>query len=287
MKRPILKVGSILLTGACLLLTQVVAADSIELKSGGRHHDVLVQEVPGGYLVRFENGRTLSVTSANVRKIVLAPRTWKRAIVHKNVRSVRTQGVGAQAAQPTSGNESLKPKAKQAAGSPIAKTTDRPGHARSDTAKNDSQGQFLDGAVWRSLLLPGWGQWYQGKDQKAVLFFGASTVLLYGYWSERGAFLAAQEKHNDPLPMSAVALAAPGATGLGVAYLYLEDRKAETRQHARRGNQLLVLLAGAWAWNVADVALPRSLGTTTLRAGFDFNAHPRHRTVGLRLALFF
>ncbi len=46
----------------------------------------------------------------------------------------------------------------------------------------DSLAQTTDtvtplGALWRSLVVPGWGQLYYGSAPKAVLFFGASATV--------------------------------------------------------------------------------------------------------------
>ena len=50
------------------------------------------------------------------------------------------------------------------------------------------------GAMIRSILFPGWGQWYNGKKIKAVIVFAAETGIIGSaiYWNRR----AKNEKNN-------------------------------------------------------------------------------------------
>ncbi len=43
------------------------------------------------------------------------------------------------------------------------------------------------GALWRALVFPGWGQWYNEKKWKAALVFVAETGLIANavYWNQR------------------------------------------------------------------------------------------------------
>lgn len=45
------------------------------------------------------------------------------------------------------------------------------------------------GAVWRSLVLPGWGQIYTESYWKAPLFIGATGVLVYFIWDNHNKFV--------------------------------------------------------------------------------------------------
>ena len=56
-----------------------------------------------------------------------------------------------------------------------------------DTTKNKPLLRSPRGALWRTLLFPGWGQWYNGKKAKAVLVFAAETGLIANaiYWNQK------------------------------------------------------------------------------------------------------
>ncbi|MFC1477427.1 DUF5683 domain-containing protein [candidate division KSB1 bacterium] len=53
---------------------------------------------------------------------------------------------------------------------------------------NDTSGSMLTsprGALYRSLMFPGLGQWYNGKKIKSALVFTAETGCVAGYFYER------------------------------------------------------------------------------------------------------
>jgi hypothetical protein len=45
------------------------------------------------------------------------------------------------------------------------------------------------GAVWRSLILPGWGQIYTENYWKSPMFMGAAGVLVYFIWDNHNKFV--------------------------------------------------------------------------------------------------
>ncbi len=53
------------------------------------------------------------------------------------------------------------------------------------------------GAIWRSLVVPGWGQLYTGDYWKAPLFFGASATLVYIILWNNSKFLDSQREIDN------------------------------------------------------------------------------------------
>lgn len=50
--------------------------------------------------------------------------------------------------------------------------------AATDTVSQRPQAKSPTGAMLRSMLFPGWGQWYNGRKVKAGLFFAAESALI-------------------------------------------------------------------------------------------------------------
>ncbi|MCX7929276.1 MAG: DUF5683 domain-containing protein [Chlorobi bacterium] len=69
-------------------------------------------------------------------------------------------------------------------------------------AELDSVARSVDsvtplGALWRSLIVPGWGQLYYGSVPKAVLFFGANlTIAGIVVWNN-SRFLDADRRYQQ------------------------------------------------------------------------------------------
>ena len=56
-----------------------------------------------------------------------------------------------------------------------------------DSAKKAKKYPSPRGALWRALVFPGWGQWYNGKKWKAALVFTAEFGLVANavYWNQK------------------------------------------------------------------------------------------------------
>jgi len=59
--------------------------------------------------------------------------------------------------------------------------------AAADSAQKVPKYPSPRGALWRALVFPGWGQWYNGKKWKAVLVFTAEFGLIGAavYWNQK------------------------------------------------------------------------------------------------------
>ncbi|HSN91473.1 MAG TPA: FlgO family outer membrane protein [Anaeromyxobacteraceae bacterium] len=100
------------------------------------------------------------------------------------------------------------------------------------------------GAVFRSLLVPGFGQFYNRQPAKAWAFIGAEAALL---GSALGFHLSARSAYDEYL---ALAPPVPGSPSEEATRLY---DLAESRTRTR--DWLLVGAAAVWAVNVVDAYL--------------------------------
>jgi hypothetical protein len=80
-------------------------------------------------------------------------------------------------------------------GSTIAITMAGAHPSDSLTARRDSVTAV--GALWRSLLVPGWGQLYYGSVPKAVIFFGASASVAGIVVWNNARFLDADRRYHQ------------------------------------------------------------------------------------------
>ncbi len=128
------------------------------------------------------------------------------------------------------------------------------------------------GALTRSLILPGLGQYYRGQKLKGGIFMGAFAFLVWNYSQTRADY-------NDVRATSAADIAVPVIAlqdrALLVNVAYTTVRSAQVDAAREPNQQALYLLLGFWAYNIFDLVYfePEQPGTNvSLRAeiGPDF-----------------
>ncbi|MDR1881494.1 MAG: DUF5683 domain-containing protein, partial [Prevotella sp.] len=95
-------------------------------------------------------------------------------------------------------------------------------------------------AGWKSMLLPGWGQFYKGKTGKGILFLTAEIASVSG-------LVYCEMKRSDNVRLS------QESTNLSVVREY-RDR---ADKWALYRNVAIGCTAGIYAWNVLDAALAK------------------------------
>jgi Family of unknown function (DUF5683) len=112
------------------------------------------------------------------------------------------------------------------------------------------------GALFRSMLVPGYGQMYNGQRLKAGLLFGAELALLstaLAYHMAGDSFLSAYNRETR---------LQPGSDPTG-RLQQLQDA-AQTRYRVRDG--LLLAATGMWVLNMADAYLSGGRSRSVLAA---------------------
>jgi hypothetical protein len=109
-------------------------------------------------------------------------------------------------------------------------------------------------AVWRSALVPGFGQYYKGQHAKGGVFFGASALIagsnLYLFFIERPALK--DDRNNIMREISALPSGSPDRLRLQSE---LDDKKSSITSNKNMILGGTVLFAGIWALNVIDSSL--------------------------------
>ena len=134
--------------------------------------------------------------------------------------------------------------------------------AKRITGRNPQKGMFAGvadradgGALWRSAVLPGWGQYRSGQTWKAAGMLGGTLVSLFLVSRARSDYLAAEREYNstsslailfpsdrESIPLTLLNLVQSGA---------IQDRQNEA---AGRGQLFLGLLGGVYLYNLIDAA---------------------------------
>lgn len=143
--------------------------------------------------------------------------------------------------------------------------------------------------VWRSALLPGWGQLYEGQATKGYFFIGIGAALALNYGSARQKFKKAQADYDSAVGVPA----SPGGGNTILLNVILIQQKRDSLEQSEKSMNLSALyLAGFWAWNVIDSFLfpapvnPVALSTTD-QTRFSFSAFSYQGQRDLRVGVHF
>jgi hypothetical protein len=119
------------------------------------------------------------------------------------------------------------------------------------------------GALLRSMVVPGWGQVYNGKYLKSIIYAGAQLTFLYGAHVQNDRYHHYRDLGNQDF-----------------ANFYENDR-----------NRLLWWLFGITLLSMGDAFVDASLAqfdvSDNMSARLTPNIDPRRAGIGLSLALFF
>ncbi|MDZ4727554.1 MAG: caspase family protein [Leptospira sp.] len=108
-------------------------------------------------------------------------------------------------------------------------------------------------AVWiRSILYPGWGQYYQGDSNKGKVYMGIAGILLLATVESYVQYRNAKDEYSSFVGI-------PPSTRFGESFIinsYLLEPKQNALEETRtRFEQTSLLLGLFYLWNLADLAL--------------------------------
>ena len=114
---------------------------------------------------------------------------------------------------------------------------------------------IFDGAFWRSLVAPGWGQHHKGEQRKAAILGGVAA-------GAGGLALLALRDYNQALVEfnSSSDLAVLGANDTPLAligYTAAEEARTTAQFHGQRMSFLLLVYLGNYIYNLFDVRTDR------------------------------
>lgn len=129
---------------------------------------------------------------------------------------------------------------------------------QNDYRKNDSKLPY----VWRSALVPGWGQYYAGSKLRGSIYFFTSLLLFGNFYSSYTQLNSAQSAYSS-------AYAIPGSLFVPT-YLNLQAKHSDLDAADSKVQSAYFLLVGAWLWNLFDAGVLTKQEKTLPTVSFDF-----------------
>ncbi len=267
-----------ILTILFVLLSSVASlslqADTIFLRSGQWVRGNIISQDRSKITVNTENGHR-DILKTSIRRIVFGAEE-KSTMASDEEKKVQEEKLAAMAKER---EEREKAAAKQREEEEIRRREEaaRQEAARQEALKKqqDANGNPVDGrrittlgAVWRSALLPGWGQSYEGRKSAGYKFGGGFLSLFVLTFYFRSQSLSSRETYSQNADMLfAVGAAAPSPYYiLGAAALYPQtaDSRQRMQTWGNRTNFLGTALFGLYIWNLVDVVLYRPTAQTAV-----------------------
>ncbi|MBI3395065.1 MAG: hypothetical protein HY042_04455 [Spirochaetia bacterium] len=207
------------------------AADVVVLRGGARYDDVKTQPSGESHRILFKDGHINVVPNSQIKSLRRAPTTW-------------TEPVRPEVEQPKK---------------PVEPQTDpRDETPRIEPVVKPAEPTRNWGPVFKSALLPGWGQYDEGRSTSAAVYAATYLFAVQRYWTLRNAHAVAQADYNDPLPVGSVAgqtlngsLTVAQAAVINFAYLSNIERRVHRLQ--KQGNEMVLIISVAWGWNMLDI----------------------------------
>jgi len=122
-----------------------------------------------------------------------------------------------------------------------------------------AQGKY----IWRSALLPGWGQWKKGQKAKGSVLFVASAIALGNWYGNLNKFNKSQADVTAKENMFLFLPALGNTTTLDpLFYLQIKNARNETRSAANATEQASLALAVIYFANLADAWFAKAAAGT-------------------------
>lgn len=109
------------------------------------------------------------------------------------------------------------------------------------------------GSLWRSAVIPGWGQTYSGNSRKGWFFLGTTLFLGGAVLSARSAHTAAINDRDSPAAFGFLLSADPAYLPASLLLVARDNaNQSKVEQAADRYRTASLLLAGFYLYNVFD-----------------------------------
>lgn len=149
--------------------------------------------------------------------------------------------------------------------------------------KQTERQQVLTGGLWRSAVMPGWGQYHRGEHKKGYVFgslFVGSLVLWYR--ADADYKQAAENLRSTTLNLSAIVLSQRSTASIVASLTLAQAANDEKRVAATNASIFQTLAIGLYLVNMTDALLSegyvgagskKSAGSTGPRFMFGFTRH--------------
>lgn len=123
---------------------------------------------------------------------------------------------------------------------------------KEETVKNQ---EFAKGALWRSALLPGWGQFYR-EDKERGYFFSIAAGLSFLLWFQSDRQYQKQGKDLEDANRLSTAAGATSDPGMiAGAFFHANEIRNQRYQAGIKAASALMLFVAIYAFNLIDAWL--------------------------------
>ena len=220
-------------TAFCLVFIisgSILHADTITLKNGSQDCGEIMREEANAFLIRDKTGRTMWRKKIDISEIRQGP-------CKKNMDSSYSNFFR----KPDLTLQDLKPgflKTEKKAAAPV-----------------DFSNRTVAGSTWRSALIPGWGQYYQGKQVRGGVYFlstlAVGAVLVDSWRAYRDARNSYDQSITTSWVYPTLGLAA-GTTDAVISYMQSSLLQDKVNQRSRQYTNAAAAMLGVYLINLVD-----------------------------------
>lgn len=195
--KQILKIATLL-----VILSTALSAENILLKKGGTIKGKVIEQDQYKLKIRKEDGTTIVLNKTEILKVVYKENL--SAAEEEKLRKAeeekeRIKKEKEEAARLKKEQEEAARLEKENAKNNAALEAEAKRKAEEDAklAEADRKNLTRKGAMWRSAVLPGWGQWKQGRKVQAIVYPSIIAVGLFFTYDKHRMYLNAKRDYNN------------------------------------------------------------------------------------------
>ncbi|MBX7058651.1 MAG: hypothetical protein K1X75_11345 [Leptospirales bacterium] len=283
-----------ILVAATILLPAALLADTVFLKNGQQLEGKVIGQTRTSVTFRPVTGAVRTIAKSDIRRIAYGPTqsdAEARAEQERRDRLRETQALSAENRRlmedewrrlDTERNKLEEERRR------IDEEWARLDRGREDsgrrppTVSNPTDSDRLIAAFMRSLIFPGWGQYYQGRTTTGYIYAGSYLALAGATIATESAYYRLRGKYSDranlflvtsPVALSFLGVPITDLTGFQISGFLqardVGDARFRQEQASRRANFLRTALVAFYAWNLVDVVIYRPSSGQSLHMGVE------------------
>jgi len=105
------------------------------------------------------------------------------------------------------------------------------------------------GAMWRSILVPGWGQRYEGRENISYVYLAGEIVLVTAAAASLTLYNQAEDNYQVARDEYLIQVENDEITR---SWKNVESRYDEVEMYSKYRNGFIAAAVGFWLWNAAD-----------------------------------
>lgn len=108
-------------------------------------------------------------------------------------------------------------------------------------------------SIWRSLLVPGWGQFYRGDVVSARVFATGALISTYYLYEANRRYVDARSLYSDASRAAVFVVPTRSSEGISAGFLYANQQRNLLRTRAGNANIALGVVGALYLANVVEV----------------------------------